>query len=100
MVSIQILGRTFNVNCPVEEQEDLQKAVVNLNERLQDLKQRLKVTNSEQLVTVVALNLCHELLQTKQKSREQLEIVVSKTGMLQKRLERALLNTRLIDSSD
>ncbi|WP_301282759.1 cell division protein ZapA [unidentified bacterial endosymbiont] len=100
MVSIQILGRKFTVNCPVEEQADLQQAVINLNERLQDLKQRLKVVNSEQLVMVVALNLCNELLQSKQRSREQFDVVLSKTGQLQKRLEQALMKTRLVASPD
>ncbi len=94
MVSIQILGRTLNVNCPVEEQEDLQQAVINLNERLQDLKQRLKVINREQLITIVALNLCNELLQTEQKGRAQLDAVVSKIGLLQRCLEQALLKTK------
>jgi cell division protein ZapA len=100
MVIIQILGRKLTVNCPVEEQDDLQQAVINLNERLQDLKQRLRVINSEQLVMVVALNLCNELLQTKQRSREQLDTVISKTGALHKRLEQALLKTGLIASAD
>lgn len=94
IVSIQILGRTLKVNCPLEEQASLQQAVVNLNERLQGLKQRHKVISSDQLIIIVALNLCSDLLKSQQRNREQFEILMAKTERLEVYLEQALLKAR------
>lgn len=66
-VDLQIFGRSMRVNCPPEQQEALLLAADELEQRLQDLKNRSGVTNTEQLVFIVALNVCHELAQEKTK---------------------------------
>lgn len=69
-IDIQIFGRTLRINCPAQQKEDLNKAVANLTQRLQDLKIRTKVTNLDQLIFIAALNICHELSQEKLKTTE------------------------------
>lgn len=69
-IDIQILGRTLRINCPNHQKDALNKAVEDLTQRLQDLKIRTKVTNSEQLIFITALNICHELAQEKLKTIE------------------------------
>lgn len=49
-VDIQIFGRSLRVNCPPEQRDALNQAADDLNQRLQDLKERTRVTNTEQLV--------------------------------------------------
>ena len=44
-VDIQIFGRSLRVNCPPEQQDALNMAAEDLNQRLQDLKVRTRVTN-------------------------------------------------------
>lgn len=66
-VDLQIFGRSLRVNCPPEQQDALNLAAEDLNQRLQDLKVRTRVTNTEQLVFIAALNICHELAQEKSK---------------------------------
>ncbi|AWK14723.1 cell division protein ZapA [Candidatus Fukatsuia symbiotica] len=70
-VEIQIFGRSLKINCPLEKQEALEKAKEDLEQRLQDLRERTKVTNTEQLVFIVGLNLCAELTQEKVKTDEE-----------------------------
>lgn len=90
-VDIQIFGRSLRVNCPPEQQDALNMAAVDLNERLQDLKVRTRVTNTEQLVFIAALNVCHELAQERLKTRDYASNMEKRIRMLQQTIEQALL---------
>ncbi|KLN97600.1 cell division protein ZapA [Moellerella wisconsensis] len=89
-VDLQIFGRSMRVNCPPEQQEALLLAADELEQRLQDLKNRSGVTNTEQLVFIVALNVCHELAQEKTKTRDYAYNMEEKIKMLQQTIEQAL----------
>ncbi len=67
-VDIQIFGRSLRVNCPPEQRDALNQAAEDLNQRLQDLKVRTRVTNTEQLVFIAALNISYELTPGKGKN--------------------------------
>ena len=69
-VDLQIFGRSLRVNCPPEQRDALNQAAEDLNQRLQDLKERTRVTNTEQLVFIAALNISYELTQEKAKTRD------------------------------
>ncbi|CPR14600.1 Z-ring-associated protein ZapA [Brenneria goodwinii] len=90
-VDIQIFGRSLRVNCPPEQQEALNQAAEDLNQRLQDLKVRTRVTNTEQLVFIAALNVCHELAQERGKTRDYAANMEQRIRMLQQTIEQALL---------
>lgn len=90
-VDIQIFGRTLRVNCPPEQQDALNLAAEDLNQRLQDLKVRTRVTNTEQLVFIAALNVCHELAQERLKTRDYAANMEQRIRMLQQTIEQALL---------
>lgn len=90
-VDIQIFGRSLRVNCPPEQQDALNLAAQELNQRLQDLKVRTRVTNTEQLVFIAALNICYELAQEKSKTRDYASNMEERIRMLQQTIEQALL---------
>jgi len=90
-VDLQIFGRSLRVNCPPEQQDALNLAAEDLNQRLQDLKVRTRVTNTEQLVFIAALNVCHELAQEKGKTRDYASNMEQRIRMLQQTIEQALL---------
>ncbi|CUX97339.1 cell division protein ZapA [Candidatus Hoaglandella endobia] len=90
-VDIQIFGRTLRVNCPPEQQAALNQAAEDLNHRLQDLKFRTKVSNTEQLVFIAALNVCHELTQEKLKTRDYAANIEQRVRLLQQTIEQALI---------
>ncbi len=68
-VDIQIFGRSLRVNCPPDQRDALNQAADDLNQRLQDLKVRTRVTNTEQLVFIAALNISYELTQESEDPR-------------------------------
>ena len=90
-VDIQIFGRSLRVNCPPEQQDALNMAADDLNQRLQDLKVRTIVSNTEQLVFIAALNVCHELAQERLKTRDYASNMEQRIRMLQQTIEQALL---------
>lgn len=91
-VDIRIFGRSLRVNCPPEQRDALNAAAEELNQRLQDLKVRTKVTNTEQLVFIAALNICYELAQEKNKTRDYATSMEQRIRMLQQTIEQALLD--------
>lgn len=90
-IDIQIFGRTLRINCPSQQKEDLNKAVTDLTQRLQDLKIRTKVTNLDQLIFIAALNICHELSQEKLKTIEYASNIKQYILTLQEVIEQALI---------
>ncbi len=66
-------------------------AAEDLNQRLQDLKERTRVTNTEQLVFIAALNISYELTQEKAKTRDYASSMEQRIRMLQQTIEQALL---------
>lgn len=90
-VDIQIFGRSLRVNCPPEQQEALNAAAADLDQRLQDLKVRTRVNNTEQLVFIAALNICHELAQEKSKTRDYASNMEQRIRMLQQTIDQALV---------
>ncbi|AFA41163.1 protein that localizes to the cytokinetic ring [Wigglesworthia glossinidia endosymbiont of Glossina morsitans morsitans (Yale colony)] len=66
-VDIQIFGRTLRINCPEEKRAELNRAAKYLEKQLQELKERTKISNVEQLLFISALNICYDLNQEKAK---------------------------------
>lgn len=66
-VDIQIFGRTLRINCPEEKRAELKQAAKYLEKQLQELKERSKISNLEQLLFISALNICYDLNQEKSK---------------------------------
>lgn len=90
-VDIQIFGRSLRVNCPPEQRDALNQAAEELDRRLQDLKVRTRVSNTEQLVFIAALNVCYELEQEKHKTNDYAASMEQRIRMLQQTLEQALV---------
>ena len=83
-VDLQIFGRSLRVNCPPEQRDAL-------NQAAEDLKERTRVTNTEQLVFIAALNISYELTQEKAKTRDYASSMEQRIRMLQQTIEQALL---------
>ncbi len=76
-------------------------AAEDLSQRLQDLKVRTRVNNTEQLVFIAALNVCHELAQERLKTRDYASNMEQRIRMLQQTIEQALLEQgRISDRQD
>ncbi len=89
-VEVEILGKTTRVNCPNGQEASLVRAAQDLNQRLQEMAERTKVTNEVKLLTIAALNICHELNAERQQQNEQQQQLNQRMEMLSASLHHAL----------
>lgn len=61
-LDITILGREFKVACNEGEREELSAAVALLDKRMREIRDASKVTGTERIAVMAALNFAHELL--------------------------------------
>lgn len=64
-VDVQIMGREFTVSCTDEERQGLMDAVAYLDKKMRDIRDSGKVVGVERIAIMAALNLSHEVLNTK-----------------------------------
>ena len=64
-VDVSIMGREFTVSCTDEERTGLLDAVSYLDKKMHDIRDAGKVIGVERIAIMAALNLSHELLNTK-----------------------------------
>ncbi|EKE69931.1 cell division protein ZapA [Gallaecimonas xiamenensis] len=91
-LEIVVLGRRFRVACPKGHEAALQEAARDLDDRLKTLRLASDLGNREQLLTMAALNLTHELRLAQAQSREYADAMDSKIKVLQTTIEQALVN--------
>jgi cell division protein ZapA len=64
-VDVQIMGREFTVSCTDEERQGLMDAVDYLDKKMRDIRDSGRVVGVERIAIMAALNLSHEVLNTK-----------------------------------
>ena len=64
-LEVSILGRSYKVACEDGERESLLQAVAYVDGKMNEIRQSGKITGSERIAVMAALNIAHELLSTK-----------------------------------
>jgi cell division protein ZapA len=64
-VDVSILGREFTISCTEEERPSLLEAVSYLDKKMRDIRDTGKIVGVERIAIMAALNISHELLNTK-----------------------------------
>ncbi len=64
-VDIEILGREFTIACAEDERQGLLDAVNYLEKKMREIRDTGKVVGLERVAIMAALNLSHEVLNTK-----------------------------------
>ncbi|MEE9332226.1 MAG: cell division protein ZapA [Methylophilaceae bacterium] len=64
-VDVEILGREFTISCTEDERQGLLDAVNYLDKKMRDIRDAGKVVGLERIAIMAALNLSHEVLNTK-----------------------------------
>ncbi len=61
-LSVSILGRDLKIACKEDEREELGEAVTFLDRRMREIRDAGKVSGTERIAVMAALNIAHELL--------------------------------------
>ena len=64
-LDITILGRTYKVACEEGERDALLRTAAYLDAKMGDIRRAGKVSGTERIAVMAALNIAHELLTTK-----------------------------------
>jgi cell division protein ZapA len=62
-VSIRILGKEYRIACSENERDELLEAASYLDEKMREARDAARVTGSERIAVMAALNITHELVQ-------------------------------------
>jgi cell division protein ZapA len=72
-LDITILGREFKVACKENEREELMEAVALLDKRMREIRDAGKVTGTDRIAVMTALNFAHELLRERRTSASKVQ---------------------------
>lgn len=72
-VTVELLGKEQQFACPEGQEEALLAAAKNLNDLVEQMKQRSTVRNEQKALLMAALNLSHELLESKTQATADLQ---------------------------
>lgn len=89
-VSIRILGKEYQVACPVQEKADLLAAADLLNKKMQDIRDSGKVLGLDRVAVMAALNMANELLRRTDEEKQLKDIVDLRIKAMRERLDSAL----------
>lgn len=64
-LTVTILDREYRVACPVGQEDELHNAARTLNSKMREIRENGRVIGIERIAVMAALNLTHELLQSK-----------------------------------
>ena len=64
-IEISILGRNYKIACEEGEREALMEAVAYLDAKMGEIKKAGKVSGTDRIAVMAALNIAHELLTMK-----------------------------------
>ena len=89
VVSVRILGKNYNIKCPPDQAEALYESARIIEERLRNMRgtSASSSTNTERMLVVIALNLCHELLGLKNEKSNTIGNIESKLRGIQSRIQ-------------
>lgn len=95
VVNIHVFGRTLKLNCPVNEVEALDLAAKDLDNRINELRRKTQLMNSDQLIITAALNISYELTKQKQKNMQIEDGFNERLKKIQNLLDNVLNNNQL-----
>jgi cell division protein ZapA len=69
--AIRLLNKSYEIKCPPEERENLQRAAQKLNEQVLSKKNEFKKLGDFEVLLLAALHISHELVSCQSQQHEQ-----------------------------
>lgn len=96
-VSVRILEKEYQVACPANERTDLLDSAELLNAKMREIRDSGKVVGLDRIAVMAALNMAHELLQTRARDEALESNVGPRLRVLNERVESILGGNREFD---
>lgn len=96
-VVVKILDREYQISCPPSEQDALMRSARYLDENMRRIKARGTIHGLEKISVMAALNITHELLETRQELEEDRQTSRERLRKLEDKIDKALESNRQIE---
>lgn len=90
--TVRILDQSYSVSCPQKQIPQLEKAAAFLDARAKEVRDNGKLDDTHQIIVMVALNICNELLHRGSGGNDKRS--VAELRKLHARLDKALSSVR------
>ena len=96
-VSVQILGKEYQVACPDDERSALLASASLLDRRMQEIRDSGRIIGGDRIAVMAALNITHEMLVTRDQRESLSQTLSSRIRALQDKIDHALENGQQMD---
>lgn len=96
-VTIRILDKEYQIACSEEERHSLLDSARYLDERMKEIRNTGKVIGSERVAVMAALNITHDLLQSRVHAQNNVAVDSSKLKNLKEKVETALTRCKQLE---
>ncbi len=90
-ISVKILNKEFQVNCPAGSEEQLFAAAHHLDQKMREIRKTGRVIGGERTAIMAALNIAHELLIFQEQKQAYVQSVSLQIERLQDKIDDALM---------
>ena len=97
VLTVNIMGREFRVNCEASEQQNLVDSAESLDLRMREIRDTGRVIGVDRIAIMAALNLASELLSTESSGSETIDTVNESIARMQSKIEDSLNETNELD---
>ncbi len=95
-ISVKILSKEFQVNCPAGAEEQLHEAAYYLDQKMKEIRRSGRVIGLERIAMMAALNISHELLAFRQQKELYIESVSKHIERLQNKIDTVLMGDTVL----
>jgi len=96
-VNVKILEKEYQIACKADERANLLDSVELLNSKMKEIRDSGKVTGLDRIAVMAALNMAHELLQSRGKGDELESSAAHRLQLMRERVESALQSGRQLE---
>ncbi len=98
-VTVKILEKDYRIACPENEQNSLLASADLLNSKMKEFRDSGKATGTDTIAVMAALNLTHELLESKSTLDSSDQTITKRLKVMQDDIENALQDTKQMEIS-
>ncbi len=99
-VSVKILNKAFQINCPAGSEEQLYEAAHYFDQKMREIRLNGRVIGIERMAIMAALNITNELLTFRRQKEEYIHSVTQHIERLQNKIDEALIGNTPSKSDD
>jgi cell division protein ZapA len=96
-ITIKVLDKEFRIACPESEQASLLESANYLSDKMREVRDTGKVIGMDRIAVMTALNLAHELLQSKSEQVDFTQNFGHRLELLQDKIDTALNNSKQME---